>query len=132
MLKRPFLTRLASYSQPSSDTNLSHPILRIKLNALTHVCPGINHTHKLTNYKRVSSRCILHHDNNNTQSYTSQRKIKDNSLSWNTIIGKVNWLTISLIILRKLLIHVVICYPSGIFIQIQKVNKRKYFPYLTR
>ena len=34
---------------------VSHPILRIKLNALTHVCPGISHTHKLTNYKRVSS-----------------------------------------------------------------------------
>ena len=50
MLKRPFLTRLASYSQHGFDTNLSHPILRIKLNALTHVCPGINHTHKLTNY----------------------------------------------------------------------------------
>ena len=30
---------------------MSHPILRIKLDALTHMCPGINHTHKLTNYK---------------------------------------------------------------------------------
>ena len=58
--------------------------------------------------------------------------MKDNSLSWNTITGKVNWLTTSLIILRKLLIHVVICYPSRIFIQIKKINKRKYFPYLTR
>ena len=104
---------------------MSHPILRIKLNALTHVCPGINHTHKLTNYKRVSSQCFLHHDSNNTQSYTSQRKIKDNSLSWNIITGKVNWLTTSLIILRKFLIPVVICYPSGIFIQIKKINKRK-------
>ena len=111
---------------------MSHPILRIQLNALTHVCPGINHTHKLTNYKRVSSQCFLHHDSNNTQSYTSQRKIKDNSLTWNTITRKVNWLTTSLIILRKFLIPVVICYPSGIFIQIKKINKHKYFPYLTR
>ena len=46
--------------------HLSDPILRIKLNALTHVCLGINHTHKLTNYKRVSSQCILHHDSNIT------------------------------------------------------------------
>jgi hypothetical protein len=66
MLKRLFLSRLASYSQHGSDTNLSHPILRIKLNALTHVCLGISHTHKLTNYKRVSSQCILHHDYNIT------------------------------------------------------------------
>ena len=46
------------------------------------------------------------------------------------ITGKVNWLTTSLIILREILIPVVICYPSGIFIQVKKINKCKYIPYL--
>ena len=40
-------------------------------------------------------------------------------------------MTASLKILRKLFIPVVICYPSGILIQIKKINKRKYIPYLT-
>ena len=46
------------------------------------------------------------------------------------ITGKVNWLTTSLKILWEFLIPVVICYPSGIFIQIKKINKCKYIPYL--
>ena len=33
------------------DTNLSHPILRIKWSAKSYVRPEISHTHKPTNYK---------------------------------------------------------------------------------
>ena len=49
--KRPLLTRLTPYSEHGSDTNLSHPILRIKWSAKSYVRPEINHTHKLANYE---------------------------------------------------------------------------------
>ena len=44
----------------------------------------------------------------------------------------VDWLTTSLVVLRKIIIPMVICYLSGIFIQIIKINKHKYMSYLTR
>ena len=44
----------------------------------------------------------------------------------------VDWLTTSLVVLRKIIIPIAICYPSGIFIQIIKINKHKYISYLTR
>ena len=40
-----------------------------------------------------------------------------------------DWLTTSLEVLRKIIITIAICYPSGIFIQIMKINKRKYMSY---
>ena len=43
----------------------------------------------------------------------------------------VNWLTTSLVILRKVVIIIAIYYPSRIFIQIIKINKRKYMSYST-
>ena len=43
----------------------------------------------------------------------------------------VNWLTTSLVILREVIITMAICYPSRIFIQIMKINKRKYMSYST-
>ena len=43
----------------------------------------------------------------------------------------VNWLTTSLVILRKVVITIAIYYPSGIFIQIMKINQRKYVSYST-
>jgi hypothetical protein len=33
-----------------AGARVSHPILRIKLNAQNSCCPGISHTHKQTNY----------------------------------------------------------------------------------
>ena len=43
----------------------------------------------------------------------------------------VDWLTTSLEVLRKIIIPIVIYYPSRIFIQIMKINKRKYVSYST-
>jgi len=46
----------------------------------------------------------------------------------------VNWLTTRLEILKEVLVVVIthaICYPSGIFIQIKKINKCKSTSYLT-
>ena len=43
----------------------------------------------------------------------------------------VNWLTTSLVILKKVIITIAIFYPSRIFIQIMKINKRKYVTYST-
>ena len=42
----------------------------------------------------------------------------------------VDWLTTSLVVLRKIIIPKAICYPSGIFIQVMKINKCKYISYL--
>ena len=38
----------------------------------------------------------------------------------------INWLTTSIVILREIIITIAICYLSEIFIQIMKINKRKY------
>ena len=43
----------------------------------------------------------------------------------------INWSTTSLVILKEVVITIAICYPSGIFIQIIKINKRKYISYST-
>ena len=43
----------------------------------------------------------------------------------------VDWLTTSLVVLKKIIIPIAIYYPSGIFIQIMKINKRKYMSYST-
>ena len=43
----------------------------------------------------------------------------------------VDWLTTSLEVLRKIIVTIAICYPSRIFIQIMKINKRKYMSYST-
>ena len=45
--------------------------------------------------------------------------------------GMVDWWTTSQVILRNLNITVIICYPSGIFVQVVKINKHKYISYLT-
>ena len=85
----------------------------------------------MTNYKKYHHSVSYITINNNTVLHNTAED-KMITLSWNSITGKVNWLTTRLIIHRKLLIPVVICYPSGIFIQIKKINKRKYFLYSTR
>ena len=41
----------------------------------------------------------------------------------------VNWLTTSLVILREIVIA--ICYSSRFFIQVMKIDKRKYMSYST-
>ena len=43
----------------------------------------------------------------------------------------VDWLTTRLVILRKIVVTIAICYPSEIFTQIMKINKRKYMSYST-
>ena len=43
----------------------------------------------------------------------------------------VDWLTTTLVVLRKIIIPKAICYPSGIFIQVMKINKRKHMSYST-
>ena len=43
----------------------------------------------------------------------------------------VDWLTTSLVVLGKIIIPEAICYPSGIFIQMMKINKHKYMSYST-
>ena len=62
MLKRPFLTRLASYSQHGFDTNLSHPILRIKLNAQNSCVPRDQSHTQADKLHKVSSWYLLHQD----------------------------------------------------------------------
>ena len=53
------------------------------------------------------------------------------SLAEAPIHRDVDWLTTSLVVLREIIILRVICYPSGIFIQIVKINKHKYMSYST-
>ena len=43
----------------------------------------------------------------------------------------VDLLTTSLVVLRKVVITIAVYYPSGIFIQIIKINKHKYVSYST-
>ena len=57
--------------------------------------------------------------------------MKEKSLTEAPYHREVNWLTTSLVILRKVVITITICYPSRIFIQIIKINKRKYASYST-
>jgi len=64
--------------------------------------------------------------------YTNIEEIKHNSRVEAPSHRHVNWLTTSLEILREVLVVVIthaICYPSRIFIQIDKINKHKYISY---
>jgi len=66
--------------------------------------------------------------------YKNKVEIKGNSCMEAPTHRHVNWLTTRLEILREVLKVVIthaICYPSGIFIQIKKINKCKYISYLT-
>ena len=70
--------------------------------------------------------------NNKTEtSHKYSGSIKKRSLTEAPCHRDVNWLTISLVILRKVIITVVIYYPSRGFVQIMKINKHKYILYLT-
>ena len=70
--------------------------------------------------------------NNKTESsHKYSGSIKKRSLVEAPYHRDVNWLTTSLVILMKDVIIVAICYPSGIFIQIMKINKCKYVSYST-
>ena len=69
--------------------------------------------------------------NKTKSSHKYSGSIKKKSLAEAPYHKDVNWLTTSLVILRKVVITIVICYPSGIFIQIMKINKRKYMSYST-
>ena len=70
--------------------------------------------------------------NNKTKSsYKCSGSIKKISLAEAPYHRDVNWLTISLVILREVIITMAICYPSRNFIQIMKINKRKYMSYST-
>ena len=65
--------------------------------------------------------------NNKTESpHKYSGNIKKRYLAEAPYHRDVNWLTTSLVILREIVITIAICYPSGIFIQIMKINKRKY------
>ena len=63
-----------------------------------------------------------------THKYSGKNK---RSLAEALFYRDVDWLTISLVVLRKIIIPKAICYPSRIFIQVMKINKRKYIAYLT-
>ena len=70
--------------------------------------------------------------NNKTESsHKCSGSIKKRSLVEAPYHRDVNWLTTSLVFLKKIIITIAICYPSGIFIQILKINKRKYMSYST-
>ena len=97
------------------------------------MCAQRSITHKPTNYREYHHKCLLHNDISQSL-YTNIAEIKDNSRMEAPSHRHVNWLTTSLEILREVLIVVIthaICYPSGIFIQIKKINKCKYTSYLT-
>ena len=64
-------------------------------------------------------------------SYRYSGSIKERSLAEAPYHRDVNWLITSLVILKEIIITIAICYPSGIFIQIMKINKRKYVSYST-
>ena len=64
-------------------------------------------------------------------SHKCSESIKKRSLVEAPYHRDVNWLTTSLVILRKVVITVATYYPFGIFIQIVKINKRKYMSYST-
>ena len=68
--------------------------------------------------------------NKTESSHKCSGSIKKRSLAEAPYHRDINWLTISLVILREIVITIAICYPSGIFIQVKKINKCKYIPYL--
>ena len=69
--------------------------------------------------------------NKTESSHKYSGSIKKRSLVEAPYHRDVNWLTTSLVILREVIITMAIYYPSGIFIQIMKINKRKYMSYST-
>ena len=73
----------------------------------------------------ITSRIIRH------SLHINVAEVKEKSLAEAPYHRDVNWLTTSLIILRKVIITIAICYPSRIFIQKIKINKHKYVSYST-
>ena len=69
--------------------------------------------------------------NKTESSHKCSGSINKRSLAEAPYHKDVNWLTTSLVILREIVITIAICYPSRIFIQIMKINKRKYVSYST-
>ena len=69
--------------------------------------------------------------NKTESSHKYSNDIKKRSLAEALYHRDVNWLTTSLVILREVIITMAICYPFGIFIQMMKINKRKYMSYST-
>ena len=67
--------------------------------------------------------------NKTESSHKCSGSIKKRSLAEAPNHRDVNWLTTSLVFLRKIIIT--IYYPSRIFIQIMKINKYKYMSYST-
>jgi hypothetical protein len=99
----------------------------------TLMCAQRSITHKLRNFKGciitnvITSRLITHSLYNNI----AEVKYKNSRGSSNH--RHIDWLTVSLVIFRKVEVVTTcsICYPSGIFIQVRKINKRKYISYST-
>jgi hypothetical protein len=98
------------------------------------MCAQRSIIHKLTNYNGsiitnvITSRYLTHSLNTNV----AEVKIINSRGSSNH--RHIDWLTASLVIFREVGVVVTIttiCYPSGIFIQVRKINKRKYISYST-
>ena len=89
--------------------------------SVTHISRQIMNS-IITNVYYITNKTELSHK------YSGNNKI---SLAEALFHWDVDWLTTSLVVLRKIIIPKVIFYPSGIFIQIMKVNKRKYMSYST-
>ena len=70
--------------------------------------------------------------NNKTESsHKYSGSIKKRSLAEASYHRDIDWLTTSLVFLRKAVITIAICYPSRISIQIMKIDKRMYMSYST-
>ena len=73
----------------------------------------------------------IYYITNKTESSHKCSGSKKRSLAEAPFHRDVDWLTTSLEVLRKIIIPIAIYYPSKIFIQIMKINKRKYMLYST-
>jgi hypothetical protein len=99
----------------------------------TLMCAQRSITHKLTNYKGciiinvITSRLLSH------SLYNNEAEVKYKNSHGSSNHRHIDWLTASLVIFREVEVVTTctICYPSGIFIQVRKINKRKYISYST-
>ena len=90
--------------------------------SVTHISRQIMNS-IITNVYYITNKTELSHK------YSGGKQKR--SLTEASFYRGVDWLTPSLVVLRKIIIPIVICYPFGIFIQIMKINKRKYMSYST-
>ena len=101
---------------------LSHPILRIKWDAKSYVHQEISHTHNQQIINSIITSVYYITNNKTGSSHKYSGSIKKRSLAEAPYHRDVDWLTTSLVVLRKIIYTKAICYPSGIFIQIMKIN----------